>query len=915
MVFGRSNRPLPPGEGNPNNTSMISQQESLASLSELNGLLESALRMSGEDAISMLGGTNNNNTAAPAPTTTTATYPPPPTVTDDSESTSSSWRLDTTRKLTAILSSNLLEGTDNNKYANELLLPTLQKQSRYWIPLLLGWLRQDDERIDNIDLPSSLDRHLPLTSKRIRQLQKKDGGSGGEVTVEVLKALALWSEWDLRTDKPSSTTTTTSTDDGDSATTSTYHVSNPHKPMHPSCQKRLMQQPDAMQMLVSLLSSPLLTSAHEHLIWIVGSLSSSGINCPSTANNNNSVSSRSNNNSAATAAAAAAEVTKAMKSSTSGANANSNSADVSVSMPAASAAADLDDDSNHKEKSSSSSVSARDAILAAGVMPPLLKILESDTQNLPLQRIGAWCLSSMVEGRYSNSSNDSSSSGSAPKRKYPDAEDIDILSLLTTLRRMLQVEDDEEILGFTCWALSHLCDGPAYHIAAVIYETDWTSNTLPPAAPQNGIIPRLIELLLHSSPKVAKPALRTIGNCVCAECTAPDNDSSGRGAMPVVDYTEVVLEYDAVPRLRELIDHEHREIQKEACWTLSNIAAGTPSQIQAVIDSGAIPPLVNLVNNENTDKEVRSEACWVVLNATSCGNDEQIDILINEGCVSVLGVLLTEASMVMMALEGLERVLQMEGNRDSNEAESGEEGTGHQTIVKCAELIQSVIKSPHHSSAVLKRAKRVWGTHIVACALCEKYYSVRLLETHWCSECKCHVCRRCNCAVYHLSYQEELWAEDEDKQEAKKNAKKSKKAKKKEKEKAKKEKKRLETQQQAAAKPSNPRSAPSSKSAKTKDEDGKSGSNSNESGKAMSSSRGSIDDDTDYGMDGGDAVQDEVEVSSGQPPIDLVSYLQQTGSIIALAKLMDSLYENEDIDEVANEQPNVDVKQRALATQ
>ena len=665
-------------------------------------------------------------------------------------------------------------------------------------------------------------------------------------------------------------------------------------------------------MLVSLLSSPLLTATHEHLIWIVGSLSSSGINCPSSTENNNSSSSspsRSKNNSAATAAAA--EVTKAMKSGTSGSNANANSVDASVSMPAASAAADLDDDSNHKEKSSSSA-SARDAILAAGAMPPLLKILESDPHNLPLQRIGAWCLSSMVEGRYTNSSNDSSSSsgGSAPKRKYPDAEDVDILSLLTTLRRMLQITDDEEILGFTCWALSHLCDGPAYHIAAVIYETGWTSDSLTPTVPENGIIPRLVELLSHPSPKVAKPALRSIGNCVCAECSAPDNDQQGRGSsMPVVDYTEVVLGYDAVPRLRELIDHEHREIQKEACWTLSNIAAGTPSQIQAVIDSGAIPPLVNLVNNENTDKEVRSEACWVVLNATSCGNDEQIDVLINAGCVSVLGVLLTEASMVMMALEGLERVLQMEGNRDSNDDDSGEEGTGHQTIVKCAELIKTVIDSPHHSSAVLKRAKRVWGTHVVECALCEKYYSAKLLETHWCSECKCHVCRRCNCAVYHLSYQEELWAEDEGKQEAKKNAKKSKKAKKKEKEKAKKEKKRLETQQQAAPMPPT--------KAKTKDDDGKSGSNSNESsGKAMSSSRGSIDDDTEcYGMDGGDAVQDEIEVSSGQPPIDLVSYLQQTGSIIALAKLMDSLYESDDDDEVANEQPNVDVKQRALATQ
>lgn len=759
---------------------------------------------------------------------------------------------------------------------------------------------------------------MPLTSKRIRQFQKKDGGTGGEITVEVMKALRLWNEWNLSTDKPPS-------DDRESTTTaSTYHVSNPHKPMNPSCQKRLMQEPDTILNIVSLLSTSRLAAAHEYLIWIVGSLASTGINCHTAKNNHSSSSSPNPSISAATTAAA--EVTKAMKSSTSGANATSNSVDVSVSLPAAaaaSAAAGLDDSTNNnKEKSSSSSVSARDALLAAGVMPPLLKCLESDPDNLPLQRIGAWCLSSMVEGRYLNSSsNESSGSGSAPKRKYPDAEDIDILSLLTTLRRMLKMNNDEETLGFTCWALSHLCDGPAYHIAAVIYETDSTTNSSsPPTVPENGIISRLVELLLHPSPKVAKPALRTIGNCVCAECSAPDNDQQGRGsssAMPVVDYTEVVLDFGAVPRLRQLVEHEHREIQKEACWTLSNISAGTPSQIQAVIDSGAIPPLVKLVNNENTDKEVRSEACWVVLNATSCGNDEQIDLLVKEGCVSVLGVLLTESNMVMMALEGLERVLQMEENRDRDVSftttDNNDEGSGHQTVVRCAELIKSVIDSPHHSNAVSKRAKRVWGTHIVACALCEKFYSARLLETDWCDECKCHVCRHCNCTVYHLSYQEGLWAEDEDKQEAKKNAKKSKKAKKKEKEKAKKEKKRLETQQQATAKSTG--SARHPKSGKA-NEDGPSGSNSNESaGKATSSSKGSIDDDTEcYGVDG-DAVQDEIEISSGQPPIDLVSYLQQTGSIIALAKLMDSLYENEDDDEVANEQPSLDLKHLALATQ
>jgi importin subunit alpha-1 len=114
------------------------------------------------------------------------------------------------------------------------------------------------------------------------------------------------------------------------------------------------------------------------------------------------------------------------------------------------------------------------------------------------------------------------------------------------------------------------------------------------------------------------------------------------------------------------VTHNNREIQKEACWTLSNIAAGTVDQIQSVIDSGAIAPLVKLVSDKKTDQEVRSEACWVVLNATSCGSDSQIEVLVKEGCVSVLGVLLSEPSMVMMALEGLERVLQVEETRETS---------------------------------------------------------------------------------------------------------------------------------------------------------------------------------------------------------------------------------------------------------
>lgn len=54
--------------------------------------------------------------------------------------------------------------------------------------------------------------------------------------------------------------------------------------------------------------------------------------------------------------------------------------------------------------------------------------------------------------------------------------------------------------------------------------------------------------------------------------------------------------------------------------------------------------------------------------------------------------------------------------------------------------------------------------HFVCCALCHQYFSRhRPSEAGFCNECKCHVCSSCNCEIYHLSYQEELWKEAEGK--------------------------------------------------------------------------------------------------------------------------------------------------------
>jgi len=524
-------------------------------------------------------------------------------------------------------------------------------------------------------------------------------------------------------------------------------------------------------------------------------------------------------------------------------------------------------------------VFARDVILAAGAMNQLIRCLEAHPENLSLHRIGSWTMSNLVEGLFQQPSQGKNGSKSSD---YCSRDEIEIHSLLPLLRRLLHMADSE-VLSYTCWTLSHLCDGPSSHIAEVVTSKD--SNS-----PKGGLVPRLVELLLHPSWRVTKPALRTIGNIVCAECGDDNNSHS-----TTTDYTEVILECNAVPRLKDLVTHSNREIQKEACWTLSNIAAGTVDQINAVIQSGAIKPLVELVQGENTDQEVRSEACWVVLNATSCGSDAQIEILVDEGCVSVLGVLLSEASMVMMALEGLERVLQVEETREMVRREQlGTRLPARTPTLVSAELIEKARES-HNSSAVTKRADRIWKQHFVSCALCKLSFSKhRPSDAKFCEECKCYVCCNCNCQIYHLSYQEELWAATEEKSENKKTSSKKKNRKKKEKQKLKKAK------QDAALPTGAKKDSEISIEASLPDETAKNqnekedGTREHETHLEQAAERESSSKPSGLTNE----PPEDVEMIQGhQPAIDFVLYLQQTGSIIALAKLMDALDYGEHYDE------------------
>ncbi|CAN0188177.1 unnamed protein product, partial [Discosporangium mesarthrocarpum] len=65
----------------------------------------------------------------------------------------------------------------------------------------------------------------------------------------------------------------------------------------------------------------------------------------------------------------------------------------------------------------------------------------------------------------------------------------------------------------------------------------------------------------------------------------------------------------------------------------------------------------------------------------------------------------------------------------------------------------------HKNSAVAKRAHRIRVSYFVECALCHQSSSKASMRTRFCPECKCDVCRDCDCTRFHLDFQEELWKE------------------------------------------------------------------------------------------------------------------------------------------------------------
>ena len=94
-----------------------------------------------------------------------------------------------------------------------------------------------------------------------------------------------------------------------------------------------------------------------------------------------------------------------------------------------------------------------------------------------------------------------------------------------------------------------------------------------------------------------------------------------------------VVESGAVKRLVELLSRNNPAVVTPALRTVGNIVTGDDIQTQTVINAGALPALHQLMRCQR--KPICKEACWTISNAMA-GTTEQIQAVINTGIVPTL---------------------------------------------------------------------------------------------------------------------------------------------------------------------------------------------------------------------------------------------------------------------------------------
>jgi importin subunit alpha-1 len=95
-----------------------------------------------------------------------------------------------------------------------------------------------------------------------------------------------------------------------------------------------------------------------------------------------------------------------------------------------------------------------------------------------------------------------------------------------------------------------------------------------------------------------------------------------------------VLESGILPQLVAFLTSESSQLVFESCWALTNIASGNSAQTNAVVNSGAVPLVIQLLKTSQDD-DVKEQAVWFLGNAAGDSTKSR-DLLLNMGVLDAI---------------------------------------------------------------------------------------------------------------------------------------------------------------------------------------------------------------------------------------------------------------------------------------